>query len=111
MGLRLARPPYDELCDLFAAGRVMPVGQGLPQAHCSARDALGLYRIRKWTTERAGIQVDGIAELLSTLSTLEPERNVLVFHFDSGRRLFSVFLDEQAGELVGCIGISRRQDR
>ncbi|MCC6806370.1 MAG: hypothetical protein IT381_03010 [Deltaproteobacteria bacterium] len=76
----------------------------------NARDALGTFEIRSKTAGAAGIEILGFEETLAALEPMPSTSPLLLFHFSSASRTFTLFVDESAQRLIGCI-CSRRRNR
>jgi hypothetical protein len=72
------------------------------------RDAVGTFRVRSNTSKAAGIETWGFDETLNALAALPPDENVLMFHFSSQRRTFTLFVSESKRTIIGGIRVNRR---
>lgn len=77
----------------------------------SARDVLGLWRIREESLASAGIAAEGLEEALGALGSLGHNALVQVFAFTSERDLAWVFVSVQDQRLVGCFVKAKRGHR
>lgn len=66
------------------------------------------YQIRAQTAREAGVDVWGVDEFLTALGGLESSSVLLVFHFTTADRYFSVFIGADEEALVGCLSVPRR---
>ncbi|WAS94946.1 hypothetical protein [Nannocystis punicea] len=73
----------------------------------SARDAASNWRIRQWTTERAGIVAVGLAEAVAALAAEPEDAQVGLFHFEAPGRVFVVFAADE--RVLGCVGVNERR--
>src|SRR5436190_1636260 len=78
-----------ECRDALASHAVNEVQPG--PGRMSVRDALGTFRIRANTTKASGIETCGFDDTLNGLGALSADENVLLFHFSSQSRTFSIF--------------------
>jgi hypothetical protein len=74
----------------------------------TASEARALFAMRRRSARAAGIETDGMDDLLRQLDELSVDR-VLIFSFSGREFVFSVFVDELNERIVGCIRISRRE--
>ena len=82
--------------------------QELSRGVHAARDARATYLVRRGTAARAGADVWGMDELLETLEGLPTSCPLHVFHYGTSTKVFSVFVQENDGSLVACVGAPRR---
>ncbi len=75
--------------------------------HLTARTALEKYRVRAATTAEGGADTKGFPETLEELAKLPAEETVLLFHFSSQPKLFTVFVSESTRRIVGCLRVTR----
>ncbi len=68
-----------------------------------------MYSIRERTTAKAGVAVRGLVELISELSACASAEEVVLFHFGTAARLFTVVLHERGSTMVGCVSLPRRR--
>lgn len=68
----------------------------------TARDVLGLWRIREETLSAAGVVPEGLSDALGALGSLGHSQPVQVFAFTSERDMAWVFVSVRDQSLVGC---------
>jgi hypothetical protein len=68
----------------------------------TARDVLGLWRIREETLAAAGVVAEGLVDALGAVGSLGHTQPVEVFAFASARDLAWVFVSARDQSLVGC---------
>jgi hypothetical protein len=94
-----------ELQRLFASDGTL---NELLKVRHSVREARSTYQIRAETAQQAGVDIWGMQDLLDRLAELEMACTVWVFHYETSSRLFSVFVLEDDGSIVGCVSVPRR---
>jgi len=70
----------------------------------SAHGAAATWRIRQWTTERAGADTAGFADTVSALEQEPADARLAVYHFRAPGKLFVVFAAED--RVLACIRVS-----
>lgn len=80
--------------------------QQVSQGAHTASDALSTYQIRAASAERSGVDVQGMEHLLQALAQLPASEPLVVCHYGTPHRLFSVFVG--GGGIVGCVSVPRR---
>lgn len=104
---RDASPCLGELHRAVSLGRCRPI-EPWP-GRLTAGVAAGTYRIRRDTAAAAGVAADGIEGALEGLERREGDEQILLFHFRTEERLYTLFVAERDREVVGCISIEARQ--
>ncbi|GMU10691.1 hypothetical protein ASNO1_69450 [Corallococcus caeni] len=99
-------PGFNELrLELRAGTRLEEIGQG----RMTSEEARGTFAIRQRTAAKAGVPVEGLAELLSELSAMKREEELVLFHFGTRRHVFTVVIHAPDQKLVGCIRAPRQE--
>lgn len=91
----------------LADGSVSEVGS--QPGSMRASEARALFSIRMDSARGAGIEINGIEDLLDQLAKMSVGR-VLIYSFSGRTYVFSVFVDELSESIVGCIQIVRREN-
>src|SRR5688500_640609 len=73
----------------------------------AAGEAIQIFRLRRDTARRAQKDVAGLDEAINALERLSPDDKILLFHFSGREMVFSVFVSEKSGELLGCVRVRR----
>jgi hypothetical protein len=72
-----------------------------------SHEAAATWRIRRWTSERGGLDAAGFAETVSALEKQPRGARIELSSFTAPGQLFMVFA---AGDrLLGCIRVNRRE--
>ncbi len=95
-------PCLRECAEALASEGLREVGAG---SDGKAGDALSLYEIRAWSTERAGIDTCGFPETLDALRRLAPDEKISLFHFAGAARAFSIVFSHANASIIGCIRV------
>ncbi len=92
---------------LVGASQVEDIAVG----ELTVREAHGTFRIRLDTVRQAGIETLGLDDALGSLGAQPLDDKVLLFHFGTDERVFTVLVHSQSGEKLGCISAPRGRQR
>ncbi len=68
-----------------------------------AGEAVATFEVRQRTASSAGREIAGIDSVLDRLRQRDHGDEVLLFHFVTEDRFYTVFVDEDVPELIGCL--------
>jgi hypothetical protein len=101
-------PASGELVVNLLAGQVQRVLPGPGRERAGSLSAT--FAIRKKTSAEKGIPVSGLDNTLGQLGTIVPDAPILLLHFSGTKRVFSVFVQESDGRVIGIIAVERDRE-
>jgi hypothetical protein len=75
----------------------------------TAGDAFRIFSLRARHARDAGIAVSGMERALQSLSELDENEPLLLFHFTGDSRTFTIFVSAEDECLIGCLAVPSRR--
>lgn len=73
----------------------------------TAEEAAQIFRLRRETARRSRKDVVGLDETIDVLERLPRDDRILLFHLSCREQVFSIFVSDRSGGLLGCVRVRR----
>jgi hypothetical protein len=97
-------PCFRALRAVVSSGRCTHLGPG----RSSAGEALSVFLNHLESSRAAGADDHGLEQVVAALEALAQEIPILLFHWSTADRVFTLLVQEQTSDLVGCICLAAR---